>query len=58
MTAAQMKAFVSTAIAWLAFALAVVAALKLAGLVLPVQVRGSVSELALVAAALALARIP
>jgi hypothetical protein len=58
MNAGQVKQTIGIVLGWAAFGLAIVAATKLFGVQFPIQIRGSASELALVACALALARIP
>ena len=58
MNAGQAKATVNMVIGWIAFALAVMAAAKLFGFVIPLNLRASTGDLALVACALAMCRMP
>lgn len=58
MNTGQLKQGVTLVMGWAAFIIAVVAVTKLFGVQFPIQIRGSAQELAMVACALALARIP
>jgi hypothetical protein len=58
MNTGQLKQGVTLAMGWAAFIVAIVAATKLFGVQFPINIKGSVTELALVALALAMCRMP
>jgi hypothetical protein len=58
MNANQLKPTFNLIMGWAAFVLAILATLKLFSVGIPIQIRGSASELALVGMALALCKMP
>jgi hypothetical protein len=58
MNTTQIKPVFNAVMGWAAFVLAILATLKLFSVGIPIQIRGSASELALVGMALALCKMP